>query len=215
MHCKHFHSVILFSCAISSRSQYAATAKQFGEVWLKGCDSALQKEGQGGFSPSPRSRSSVVIPSGSSAPGAGRKVVVPKLVDEAEDLTEVIPPSTTNSSQYLVEEADDFVVDSAASLVQMLRMERAEALPLCAFSQPSTFGASQVGAESIEYVTMFCSLGICVSYVIISSYHTYIPGGVPSVSVEKFQRQRKAIGAAARATSHRQYPFRCQWQNNS
>ena len=69
-----------------------------------------------------RSRISVVVAFKSSARGTGCKIVVPKLVDEAEDHTEVTPLATANSSQCLVEDADgDDVVDPAASLVQMLK----------------------------------------------------------------------------------------------
>ena len=106
--------------------------------------------------------------------------MVPKLVDEAEDLTEVIQPSTANNRQDLVEDADDDVVDPAASLLQMLRIERAEALflwSLCAFSQPSTVGDSQVGAVRVWYVSVFTSLVICVSDVsqdIIMSHEKFM-----------------------------------------
>ena len=74
----------------------------------------------------------------SAACGAGRKVVVPKLVDGTEDLTEVSALATANSSRSLLEDADDDVADPAASLVQMHGMESAEALSQCAFSQPLT-----------------------------------------------------------------------------
>ena len=53
---------------------------------------------------------------------------LPNLVDEAEDLTEVTAHATGNSCQSLLED-----VDPAASLVQLLGMERTEALSLCAF----------------------------------------------------------------------------------
>ena len=54
---------------------------------------------------------------------------VPKLVDEVE----VTASATANSSQYLLEDADDGTGDPAVCLVQMLEMESAEA--------PSTVGA--------------------------------------------------------------------------
>ena len=104
-------------------------------------------------------RSSVVVSSTSSATGAGRKVVVPNLVDDAEDLAEVMPLSTADTSQHLVDDVDDDFVDPAAFLVQMLRMERSEALFLCAFPQSPTIGASQVGG----CVSISHSPGIYVS----------------------------------------------------
>ena len=74
--------------------------------------------------------------------GAGRNVVVPKLVDEAEHFTEVTALATANSSQSLLEDADNDVVDPAAA--SLVGMERAEALSLWTFSQPSTIGSECV-----------------------------------------------------------------------
>ena len=51
---EHFHSVILFSVAMTLLPlRYAASANQFGDTWLKGRVAALQKKGDGGFPPSP------------------------------------------------------------------------------------------------------------------------------------------------------------------
>ena len=102
-----------------------------------------------------RNRLAPAVNGDSAAHGAGRKVVVPNLVDEVEDFTEVTALAAAKSCQSLLEDADDDVVDFAASLVQLLGMERTEALSLCAFSQPSTIGVSHVGAVSVECVLLF------------------------------------------------------------
>ena len=114
-----------------------------------------------------RNRLAHALNGNSAAHGAGRKVVVPKLVDEAEDTTEVTSLATANSSQSLPEDADDDVVAAMGSLVQMLGMERAEAMSLCAFSKPSTIGASQVGAVSVESVLLFPAVCfVCQKFVV-------------------------------------------------
>ena len=103
------------------------------------------------------------------------QVMVPKLVDEAEGLTEVTAFATANSSQSFLEDADDDVVDPAASLVQMLGMERGEALPLCTFSQPSTSGASQVGAVSVECVLLFPAVCFFCQNFVVSHLTSRLP----------------------------------------
>ena len=123
----------------------------------------------------------------SAANGAGRKVVVPKLVDEAEDLKEVTALATANS-QWFLEDADDNAVDPAASLVQMLGMERAEALScLCARFH------SRPPSEPRRLV--LCLVSSCV---FLLSESCRVTLDVQVASVENFEPQRKAIGAAPR-----------------
>ena len=69
-------------------------------------------------------------------PAGGRVVVVPKLVIDADVHAEALPFTAELAGLSVSDDVDDDVVGRAAALVQI------RAQSSCAFSRPSTFGAS-------------------------------------------------------------------------
>ena len=80
-------------------------------------------------------------------------------------------------------------------------MQRAEALSLCAFSQPSAIGASQVGA--VSHLSEHCDVKFDVQLA------------CPLCPWRTLNRKRKTIGAALRRWSRRQLILRCQWRETA